>query len=264
MMILSFCFKMRKGVTLLELLVVMVIIGILATAAVRTWDVTMEKGRYEETFRELEEISRAIVGDERMVVSGERTDFGFVGDCGMLPRNLIDLAQRPDYCDSLLWRGPYVKPTFAENPRSFLFDAWGDSYIYIPESLFIRSLGGGSDVAYGRWITKRFAQRIGDLLNNRVSGVIEDAFGNRPKKSDLPFLSLYIFYPWQGALLRDSMEFDSLRPGEFSFEPIPQGKVRLVAVYRKSVPSESIDKYLTVYPKIGKEDLTLRFGSVLF
>ncbi len=248
----------------MELLVVMVIIGILATAAVRTWDVTMEKGRYEETFRELEEISRAIVGDERIVVSGERVDFGFVGDCGMLPRNLIDLAQRPDYVDSALWRGPYVKPTFAENPRSFLFDAWGDSYIYIPESLFIRSFGGGSDIDYRRWITKKFATRIGDLLNNRVAGVIEDAFGNRPKNSDLTHLSLYLFYPWQGHTLMDSMEFDPLRPGEFSFEPVPQGKVRLVAVYRGSVPSDSIDRYLTVYPKIGKQDLIIRFGNVLF
>ncbi|MEO0102486.1 MAG: type II secretion system protein [candidate division WOR-3 bacterium] len=255
---------MRRGVTLLELLVVMVIIGILATAAVRTWDVTMEKGRYEETFRELEEIARAIVGDERMVVSGERIDFGFVGDCGMLPRNLIDLAQRPDYVDSSLWRGPYVKSTFAENPRSFLFDAWGDSYIYIPESLFIRSFGGGSDVEYRRWVTKRFATRVGDLLNNRVSGFIEDAFGNRPKGSDLSHLSLYLFYPWQGQTLLDSMEFDTLKPGEFSFEPIPQGKVRLVAVYRQNVPPDSIDRYLTVYPRIGKVDLIVRFGNVLF
>ncbi len=254
----------RSGVTLLELLVVMVIIGILATAAIRTWDVTLEKGRYEETMRELEELARAIVGDERIVVSGERVDFGFVGDCGMLPQNLIDLGVRPDYVDSSLWRGPYIKPAFAENPRAFLFDAWGDSYIYRPESLFIRSFGGGSDVGFSRWLTKRFGTRVGDFLNNRVRGYVEDAFGNRPSGEDLKNLSAYLIYPWQGELLRDTMEFDSLRPGEFVFQPVPIGKVRLIVVYRDTIPPDSIERIITVYPKIGKEDLVLKFANVVF
>ncbi len=246
-----------SGVTLLELLVVLIIIGLLATAAVRTWDVTLEKGRYEETIKELEEIARSIVGDERIRVMGERVDFGFVGDCGMLPRNLIDLSNRPEYVDTGLWRGPYIKATFAENPRSFLFDAWGDSYVYNSESLFIRSFAGQAQ-EYGRGLTKKIGNQPADFLNNTVSGYVEDAYGNRPTKG----VSLYIIYPWQGRLRKDSAVFEPHRPGQFAFSPIPQGKVRLISVLRDTVTRESIDRYITVYPKVGKTDLVVRFNSI--
>ena len=52
----------QRGVTLLELLVVLMILSIVLTAAVRTWDVTLERGRTETTARKL---SQLVTGHHR-------------------------------------------------------------------------------------------------------------------------------------------------------------------------------------------------------
>lgn len=252
----------NKGVTLLELLIVMVIIGILASAAVKTWDVTLERQRIEETIKELEEIGRAIVGDERLTYLGTRVDFGFVGDCGMLPRSLIDLATKPDYVDSSLWNGPYVKPTFIENPRGFLTDAWGDSYRYYPESLIIRSYGGSSDVGYQKWLTKKLAGSFSDLFNNEVSGIVYDAFGNTPDSAKAINILITLFYPREGRLI-----IDSVRPrsgGNFTYSSITIGKRKLICIYRDTLQYDSIEKIITVYPRIGAKNVELKFSRVNF
>lgn len=252
----------NKGVTLLELLIVMIIIGILASAAVKTWDVTLERQRIEETIKELEEIGRAVVGDERLTYLGTRVDFGFVGDCGMLPRSLIDLAIKPDYIDSALWKGPYVRPTFAENPRDFLTDAWGDSYKYYPESLIIRSYAGGSDVSYQKWLTKKLANSFSDLFNNEVNGLVYDAFGNTPDSLKATNILITLFYPREGRLIVDSIHPRS--GGNFIYSGIPIGKRKLICVYRDTTQYDSIEKIITVYPRIGAQNVELRFSRVNF
>uniref|UniRef100_A0A7V3ZV17 Prepilin-type N-terminal cleavage/methylation domain-containing protein n=1 Tax=candidate division WOR-3 bacterium TaxID=2052148 RepID=A0A7V3ZV17_UNCW3 len=253
---------MAKGVTLLELLIVMVIIGILASAAVKTWDVTLERQRIEETMKELEEIGRAIVGDERLTYMGTRIDFGFVGDCGMLPLYLIDLAIKPDYVDSLLWKGPYVTPVFAENPRNFLIDAWGDSYKYYPESLIIRSFAGGSEMSYQKWLTKKLANSFSDLFNNEVSGIVCDAFGNLPDSVKANNILITLFHPREGRLI-----IDSIHPrvgGNFIYSGVAIGKKRLVCVYRDTLQYDSIERIITVYPRIGVKYIELKFSRVNF
>ncbi|MEO0088764.1 MAG: prepilin-type N-terminal cleavage/methylation domain-containing protein, partial [candidate division WOR-3 bacterium] len=253
---------MKKGVTLLELLIVMVIIGILASAAVKTWDVTLERQRIEETIKELDEIGRAIVGDERLTYMGTRIDFGFVGDCGMLPKNLIDLVVKPDYVDSALWKGPYLKPAFAENPRGFLIDAWGDSYKYYPESLIIRSYAGGGDVNYQKWLTKKLASSFSDLFNNEVSGIVYDALGNPPDSIKATYISITFFYPREGRMIIDSIHPQS--GGNFMYAGVPIGKRRLVCVYRDTLQYDSIEKVINVYPRIGAKNIEIKFSRVNF
>ncbi|MCS7250318.1 MAG: type II secretion system GspH family protein [candidate division WOR-3 bacterium] len=252
----------NKGVTLLELLIVMIIIGILASAAVKTWDVTLERQRIEETIKELDEIGRAIVGDERVVYMGTRVDFGFVGDCGMLPRALIDLSLKPDYVDSALWKGPYIKSIFAENPKGFLTDAWGDSYKYYPESLIIRSYAGSNEVNYQKWLTKKLANSFSDLFNNEVSGLVYDAFGNTPDSLKATNILITLFHPREGKLIIDSIHPRS--GGNFIYSGISIGKRRLVCVYRDTLQYDSIEKIITVYPRIGAKNIELKFSRVNF
>ena len=141
-----------SGVTLLELLVVLMILSIILTAAVKTWDVTLERGRAETTSRKLNQLVSVIVGDPDYIVAGRRADFGFVGDMGRLPDNLGELVVAPPASppESSCWRGPYIRSTFNESSDGYRMDGWGDAIVYgrdsfaSNESLFVRSTGGST------------------------------------------------------------------------------------------------------------------------
>jgi prepilin-type N-terminal cleavage/methylation domain-containing protein len=79
--------------TLLELLVVLAILGIVTTLAVRTLDQVEDQQRYESTLRRLEEIEFAVLGSpEDRAADGARTLGGFVADLGRLPVALVSAA----------------------------------------------------------------------------------------------------------------------------------------------------------------------------
>lgn len=254
------------GVTLLELLVVLMIIGIIVTAAVKTWDVTLERGRYETTLKELEQLAFAIAGNPELFSEGKRTDFGYVGDVGMVPLKLIDLVERPSEIDTGVWKGPYVKPTFQEVPLAFLTDAWGDTYIYDYNQVFIRSYGGGSVATPNTWMTRKIAQNRAVLENNTVSGTIVDAYGNPPGVNKNKII-VRLFYPYLG---RFRVEAESVKAdGYFKFQFVPIGNHKLQAVYYDSIPpdtiiTDTVEKVISVYPRVGAEGLPLRFPAVKF
>lgn len=84
-------------------------------------------------------IKKAIVGDSQKVVDRERASFGFVGDLGVLPTDLMELfvraAPRPTYSLNnnvwYGWRGPYLKPAMNDNgDYSALLDGWGNLVRY--------------------------------------------------------------------------------------------------------------------------------------
>jgi len=106
-------FRQDRGVTLLELLVVLMILSIVLTAAVKTWDVTLERGRAQTTASKLTQLVNVIVGDPDYIVAGQRADFGFVGDMGRVPDSLSELVKAP--AGSTTWRGPYIHSTFNQS-----------------------------------------------------------------------------------------------------------------------------------------------------
>ncbi|MEO0005797.1 MAG: prepilin-type N-terminal cleavage/methylation domain-containing protein, partial [candidate division WOR-3 bacterium] len=87
----------ERGVTLIELLVVLMLLSLILTAAIKTWDVTLQRGRFEQTRQKLDRLAKVITGDPNYVVDGVRADFGFVGDMGALPRTLADLVESPSW-----------------------------------------------------------------------------------------------------------------------------------------------------------------------
>ncbi|MDP3054515.1 MAG: prepilin-type N-terminal cleavage/methylation domain-containing protein [Methylobacter sp.] len=79
------------GFTLVELTVVLLLITLLASVAVRE---TAELGfqtRYEQTKDRLEMIRQAILGNPRQIINGQQAVSGFVADMGRLPNNLREL-----------------------------------------------------------------------------------------------------------------------------------------------------------------------------
>jgi prepilin-type N-terminal cleavage/methylation domain-containing protein len=256
-----------RGVTLLELLVVLMILSLILTAAVKTWDVTLERGRSESTTRKLNQLVTAIAGDQNYVVAGHRVDFGFVGDVGRLPNSLSELVNPLPITppESSRWRGPYLRSTFNESPDGYRTDGWGDTIIYNRDSLFLRSLGGRGIADRTRWQTRYLPFGATELTANDVDGFVVDVRGVTPPLNDtiLTNLRVTMYYPFEGRRRADQYPL-SLTNGAFSFSYIPQGTHRLEALYYhyEMTHVDTITAYIDVpvYPGRGAHDLRLRLN----
>jgi len=250
-----------RGVTLLELLVVLMILSLILTAAVKTWDVTLERGRWESTTRKLNQLVTAVTGEPNYVVAGHRADFGFVGDVGRLPfslEELVSFAVTPP--ESSRWRGPYLRSTFSESPEGFRIDGWGDTIIYNRESLFVRSLGGRGMADKTRWQTALLSYDNRALTENEVTGQVVDVRGLPATDTVLTSIMVTLSYPREGKLVSEERTGSELRNGEFRFWPVPQGIHRLHVKYMKYAPADSVetDVDVIVYPRIGARDVRAR------
>jgi len=254
-----------RGVTLLELLVVLMILSIILTAAVKTWDVTLERGRAETTSRKLNQLVNVIVGEPEYIVAGHRADFGFVGDVGRLPNNLEELVVFPGG-DSSRWRGPYLRATFNESPDGFRIDGWGDTIIYNKESLFVRSYGGRGNADKTRWQTVFLPYSLNDLTGNDLDGQIVDVRGAVPPADSAKIISglkVILYYPLEGKLV--PLERFGSEAASFQYTHIPQGTHRLVGLYvnyyKTGLPETTMTTAdVTVYPALGAHDVTLRLN----
>jgi len=150
----------ERGMTLLELVVVIAILAVLMTVAMRSMTGVAEQSRFEATQRTLENIQDAIVGPANdHQPDGSRVISGFIADIGRLPQAI--LATNSDGTTSLTlnellspptgalpfdvrpatgtnltdasmadasvliacgWRGPYLRLAVGENE---ITDGWG-------------------------------------------------------------------------------------------------------------------------------------------
>jgi prepilin-type N-terminal cleavage/methylation domain-containing protein len=155
------------GVTIIELLVVIFIIGLLiAFTAPLIVNRVNTNARIQTTRQQLEQLRKAVVGNPDVISGGEYADVGFRGDVGRLPRHLIELAtRRPDTSrysyvgrESLPiwnpftkhgWKGPYIRD---DGQQGFMHDAWGDTIRFligrVNDTIGLRSTGPD-----GRWST---------------------------------------------------------------------------------------------------------------
>jgi len=255
-----------RGVTLLELLVVLMVLSIILTAAVKTWDVTLERGRAQTTANKLQQLVKVIVGDPDYIVAGQRADFGFVGDEGRLPDSLSELVNRPP-SDSV-WRGPYIRSTFNQSADGYRMDGWGDSIVYgrqryaSNDSLFVRSYGGRGVVDRSRWQTLNFPYTYQALVNNQVTGRIVDIRGDPVPLGRAIIVDNVRVRLWTPKAGRDTFEQKiQADAANFTFAGVPQGIHRVEAsLIRFTIPSETLTTVqdVPVYPGSGARDVIMR------
>ena len=226
----------EKAFTLIEMVLIIVIIGIVATIALRTMQPAIDQARFEATTQEMELLAQAIVGDPNQVQDGFRADFGYVGDIGTLPPNLDALVTNPGGYST--WNGPYIQSGFVEDADDYKKDAWGDSYTYTG-GVTISSNAGGSP------ISKQFAQNVSDLTSNTLSGNVYDGLGYSPGDS-ASSVTVTVYYP-DGSGSTTSSSMNPSSAGVFSFSGlVPVGNHLVRAVY--SATSDTTSRYISVTP----------------
>ena len=213
----------QNGYTLIEMVLVLVIIGIIATVGLNSLTAVIQTNRFEETRFEMDRLAAAIVGDPSLVSAGVRTDFGYVGDIGGLPPNLDALITNPG--GYATWDGPYYGDEFSTDGSSsaFKLDAWGRAYTYSGGTT-ITSTGGATT------LTRDLAVSTGDLLYNDVTVVVYDLDRTPPGAIYRDSLRVVLSYP-NGA---GSVATASVIPrpdGLALFDSIPVGTHLLRIVY---------------------------------
>jgi len=136
----------KRGFTLLELVVVIAILAVLSTVAMRALTGVASQSRFEATQRTLDQIREAILGaaydrqpDGTLIISG------FIADMGRPPRALDELinqpvgaplfdvrrvAADPEVLVAGGWHGPYLRlPAGSTN----LCDGWGAALAESPD-----------------------------------------------------------------------------------------------------------------------------------
>jgi len=221
------------GFTLVEIAIIIVLIGVLATIATRKMSTSIETAKYEQTKKELDQLAYAIVGNPDVYMNGARADYGYVGDVGALPPNINALVYNPG--SYATWDGPYIDSGY--NGTEYLKDAWSVNYVYT--DTLIRSTGSGSN------IDKLFANSSADLLNNTVEGFVVDANNNMPDTVYEDSIVIHLTYPdGSGSLTTASTNPNA--KGNFSFSNVPIGAPRLTLIYLPD--SDTVSYNVSVNP----------------
>ncbi len=238
--------KGRQGFTLMELLVVLLIIGILSTVALRTIDATRDRSLFDQTTKEMNQLVQAIVGNPDLSYDGRRVDFGYFGDMERLPDDPRDLVRNSG---DPAWHGPYLRIMAVGDTAGFLYDGWGNLYNFNMNQGEIGSGGNGKFP-----MTMKIVDDLSQLYNNTISGTITDIDGNPPGTQSLPLFAVWLFYNNPAAHAgRESVPVVPDPGGYYEFSQMtPGGPIDVPIGIRKLVArtaTEALTRYVTVLPR---------------
>ena len=256
--------RTQAGFSLLELVLVIIIFSVLAATAARVITVSADRGKFEQTVQEMDQLVKALVGDEGLVQGGLRADFGYVGDVGGLPaagQGLAALLSDPGVAG---WNGPYVTNAFSGDPTGYRKDAWGTNYIYNPAAGTITSLGsdaasGGTAGTYEEDIVRTITSDVSKLTGNAISVVALDGKGSTLNDTHV---TVTVTYP---GMTGGSTTYAS---GAFTRSSIPIGLHTVSATPTAGYSAylgSALDQRICVYPRGAStpSSLVVRFvGSI--
>lgn len=227
--------RLQQGLTLIELVIVIVIAGILATVALKSMGVVTQTARVEQTKNEMEKLAFAIIGNPTLENNGVRTDFGYVGDVGSMPPSLDALFTNPGGYGT--WNGPYIKRRFSQITNDYKEDAWSVPYTYSTNN--ITSTGSGSD------IVRQMGNAVSDFTANQVSGLVLDLDGTPPGNTYKDSVTVRLLIPnGTGGM---TYQTTTLGPGgSFAFNSIPMGNHDIEVIYEPD--NDTLGRFVSVLP----------------
>jgi len=215
--------KSESGYSFIELLVVIIIVGIVATVAMRAMTGTNTTAKVEETKQKLERIAYAIAGDPSLLSGGARTSYGYIGDVGGMPSNVDALVTNPGGYTT--WKGPYIQDPLTPdgiNTR-YKLDGWGRAIVYSGGTTIAATGGGGS-------ITRTIASSLNDLIRNQVVVTVTDFAGLTPGTAYKDSVRALLDIPNGAGGTTTKLKLPS-RDGYLMFDSIPIGQHLLRIVY---------------------------------
>lgn len=247
--------RSESGFTLLSMLVTIVALSVIGAVALESLAPGIEQARQSEAERQMQAICRALAGS--YTIGGPLTgpDFGYIGDVGAFPASLSDLSVNPGGYTT--WRGPYLRPSFAEAGGSALLDPWGTPYNYTSGTV-VTSTGSGST------LTHPVAGSSADLLDCGFTGTTLGANGVAPGAASTNVIIIVTYPDGAGGYRLDTT---SVTPtGQYSFPAsIPIGVHRVNAY--DTVAIDSAETYIRLLPRSNPSNTQsgpLRFSSVSY
>jgi prepilin-type N-terminal cleavage/methylation domain-containing protein len=228
-----------SGYTLVELLVVVIILAILSSVAMKGLKGANDVARFEETRIKLDQLAFAIAGDPSVLAGGKRANYGYIGDVGALPPDLDALVQNPGGYST--WHGPYIRDPFTSGSGNNYFkqDAWGKQISYSGGNT-LSSTGGGTS------LTRKISEAVVDLTINTVTVVVTDIDKTPPGTSYKDSVRCILTFPNGSGSTTSRTKYPN-RSGLTQFDSIPIGQQDLKIVYLPT--HDTLNQKVAVDPK---------------
>jgi prepilin-type N-terminal cleavage/methylation domain-containing protein len=134
-----------NGFTLMEVIVVVAIMAIMVGMMVPFFYRVIESNEIELTKERMGDLKKAMAGDQKLIQNGVRTHYGFIGDCGQLPRSTAHTEFEGQYMlsNDLVSPGMGLYPSTCSgshmpsgyDPNTYKKDAWGNEFVYTPATV---------------------------------------------------------------------------------------------------------------------------------